>query len=325
MVPFSYQQRSAPKKNSKTKFSPPSATSKILSVAFITASGSKKSKSPSDADDKVTDFDKIYVMSFSNRQLLAKGSIISLVDADSNSIIDMPLALFRATSSKRDELLPKGAASIKLPRGIDSDIAKALIQHLKEVTTTTLYAKDIQSYELTYEDMQLCSADDALGMGLYTQHIFNWYWARLNAGHLPGYGDISAFSAVETPTCDRIFRKVVNALAKLDFDGQIPDPEDFESYLATEERVRTAVTEAKDKMQRHADYMARRVGQEQEEARQAAVNLTRAHDQAVLEEEKAAKDQAKWDARKKKDTALRETVLKKRAAGARKWTGEEAA
>jgi hypothetical protein len=304
---------------------PSDQPSKILSVAFVTASASKRSRSLPDADTKATELDKIFVMPFSDRKLLTKGPVIDLVDADGNFIVNMPLALFRATSSKRDELLPKSATTIKLPAGINPDIAKDLIQHLNDIASTTTYAKDIPSHELTYEDMQLCSAADALGMGIYTQHIFNWYWVRLNAGHLPGYGDISAFSAVKTPTCNRIFRKAVNVLAKLSFDGQIPDPENFESYLAVEERVRIAVTEAKDKMQRHVDYVARKVRQEQDEARQAAADLSRANGQAKLDKEKAAKNRAKWDARKRKNTALRETVLKKRAVGARKWTSEEAA
>jgi hypothetical protein len=91
------------------------------------------------------------------------------VDGSDKVVIEMPLALFRVTSNKK-ELLTNGATTIKLPSSIDDlDIVKDLVQHLKNLTTWREYARELRSYGSTYKDLQLCSAGDFLGMSAYTQ------------------------------------------------------------------------------------------------------------------------------------------------------------
>jgi hypothetical protein len=74
--------------------------------------------------------------------------------------------------------------------------------------------------------------------------LIDWYWVRLRTGDLPGYADLDTFTAVRTPLGDAIFRKAVNVLAKLDFEGKIPDPEEYQAYLRCNERFRVAVKKA---------------------------------------------------------------------------------
>ncbi|KAF1832226.1 hypothetical protein BDW02DRAFT_19701 [Decorospora gaudefroyi] len=228
----------------------------------------------------------------------------------------MPLALFRATSNQ-PELVVKNNA-IKLPPGLDVQMVKDLIEHLKELTTWKRYAKKLQSYESTYKDVQICSAADFLGMTIYTQHIFNWYWARIRSGDLPGYGDIDAFTAVNTPLGSKVFGKVVNLLAKLDFEDNIPDPENFGAYLESNERFRTALGDAKKKMRNHHDYLAHR------NRREAVVAMEKSEDaeermlRAKEVEEKTAKHLAMWNAEKKKESEVRERVQAKLAQPGKK-------
>ena len=184
------------------------------------------------------------------------------------------------------------ASIIKLPANLEVQVVKDIIQHFKDLTTWNKFAKDLRSYRSTYRDIQLCSAADFLGMTAYTQHIFNWYWARLSSGYIPDYADIDAISAARTPLRDDIFRKIVNAIAKLDREGKIPDPEDYEAYLKANERFGVAVDEAKKKMQKHEAYADKknRLAAQAELQEEAAKMMH--HQRQKQSKEKAANQQA---------------------------------
>ncbi|KAF1938549.1 hypothetical protein EJ02DRAFT_446727 [Clathrospora elynae] len=291
----------------------PSATATtLLTHAFATAPGSKQDQH---TKVNVTEALKIYQLSFTKRKLLAKGPLVRIVDAEDNHVINMPIPLFRATSIKEQQLLATGSNTIKLLVGLDVQMVKDLVQHLKDVTTCNPHAKDIRSYKSTYRDIQICSAADTLGMTLYTQHIFNWYWAHLGTCQLPGYDDIDAFTAIETPIGDNIFRKAVTLMAKLDLEGRIPDPEDYAAYLATNERFRIAVTEAKNRKQRHLHWVTRQARREQADAFQGSAHDQNSKERAKYPKEKAVKEQAKWGSNKKNEAAVRAPVTGKRAKG----------
>lgn len=249
------------------------------------------------------------------------------MDTNNKFVADISLALFRATSMKKDddELLIQNRTVIKLPAGLEVQVVKDLVQHLKNVCTWMKYAKDIHTYESTYEDVQLCSAAEYLGMTIYTQHIFNWYWARLSAGDLPGYEDIDAFSAVKTPLGDKLLVKAAQSLAKLDFENQIPDPGNFKAYLTTNNRFSAAVYQEKAKLLRQKDWEERKIKREQAALRQKTIDAN--HRRKVQDEEakQKAKQQAKWDAKKKEDSALAARVKAKLVEpGKKKWKADEA-
>jgi hypothetical protein len=314
MAPRTLAQQLAAQNATQAAAAPPTAAAAILTNAFVTAPGPKKQQG---AEIETVNAAKIYTLSFGDRKLLGKGPKLQIVDAEGNFVTDMPIALFRATSTKKElaanitgsEVLP-----IKLPANLEPQMVKDLVQHLKNLTTWNKFAKDLQSYKSTYEDLHLCSAADYLGMTLYTQHIFNRYWALLRSETLPNYEDISAISAVQTPAGETLFRKIVNALAKLDVENAIPDPEDYSAYLGTNERFRVAVEAAKIKMQKHLDWVEKKTQRETEAKHQGDADKTGYQNR-----------QAKWDAQKKKDAELAQRVQAKMAEpGKKKWTVEEA-
>jgi hypothetical protein len=156
-----------------------------------------------------------------------------------------------------------------------------------------------------------------------TQHLIDWYWVRLRTEDLPGYADLDAFTAVRTPLGDGIFRKAVNVLAKLDFEGKIPDPEEYRAYLRCNERFRVAVKRAKEKMRKQQDPVARTGRRDA-----AKVEITAAEQYKqypTTAKERAAKTQAKWDAVNKKEKELATRVKAKLAqSGKKKWKADEA-
>jgi hypothetical protein len=326
MAPMSLAQKLAAGEAKKKPSSSSTAASTILSSAFVTAPGPKARQQA--AEIKTVKARKIYPLPFGDRKLLAKGPKVQIVDNEGNFIIDIALALFRATSIKKEMVadnLGMEASIIKLPANLQVQVVKDIIQHFKDFTTWNKFAKNLRSCRSTYRDIQLCSAADFLGMTAYTQHIFNWYWARLSSGYIPDYADIDAISAARTPLCDNIFHKIVNAIAKLDREGKIPDPEDYEAYLEANERFGVAVDEAKKKMQKHEAYADKknRLAAEAELQEEAAKMMH--HQRQKQSKEKAANQQANWEAQKKKDAELAARVKAKMTEpGKKKWKPDEA-
>ncbi|CAI9637006.1 hypothetical protein GT037_004120 [Alternaria burnsii] len=326
MAPMSLAQKLANRDAKKTSIASPTAASSVLANAFVTAPGSKARQQ--EAEIKVVDAGKIYPLSFGDRKLLATGPKAQIIDSEGNVVTDIPVALFRATSTKKEMVAGTngtGPCIIKLPTNLEVQPVKDLIKHFIDLTTWNKFARDLHPYQSTYWDLQMCSAADFLGMHVYTQHLFNWYWARISSGSLPDYADIDAISAVQTPVGDSIFRKVVNAIARLDFEGQIPDPYDYRVYLKTNERFGVAVEEAKKKMQKHQTYVDKKNWLEAKaKLREESARLIYQQRQKQLEE-RAATQQAKWDEQKKKDAELAARVKAKMAEpGKKKWKADEA-
>lgn len=326
MAPMSLAQKLATRDTKNTPMASTTAASSILANAFVTAPGSKARQQ--EAEVKVVDAGKIYPLSFGDRKLLATGPKAQIIDSEGNVVTNIPIALFRATSTKKEMVAGTNGTEpfiITLPTTLEVQPVKDLIKHFMDLTTWNKLARDLHSYQSTYWDLQLCSAADFLGMNVYTQHLFNWYWARISSGSLPDYADIDAISAVQTPVGDNIFRKVVNAIARLDYEWQIPDPNDYGAYLETNQRFGVAVEEAKKKMKKHQAYVDKKNWLDAKaKLREESDKLMYQQRQKQLEE-KAATQQAKWDAQKKKDAELAARVKAKMAEpGKKKWKPDEA-
>jgi len=323
-LPFAKQVERAAQKNTNAATTPASNTAKVLSAAFVTAPGPKKAQQAAETDTATAS--KIYTLSHADRKVLAKGPKVKIIDSEDQPVAEIPIALFRAISTKK-EMVAGPNPVIKLPAGYEVPMVQDLIKHFNNITTWSKFAKEIHPYEApgTYENIQLCSAAEYLGMKLYTQHIFNRYWALIRGERLPEYADIDSFSAVQTPIGENIFRKVVNKLAQLDLEGKIPDPEDYALYLEQNERFGLAVTEAKEKAQKHLAYVERKTKWEAEAKQKTDADQMWSQQRKQNEKEKAAKDKAKWDAARKTEAELAARVQAKQAApGPKKWTAEEA-
>ncbi|RAR09153.1 hypothetical protein DDE83_005696 [Stemphylium lycopersici] len=326
MARKSLSQRLASNATTKAPATTPTTSSTVLTKAFVSAPGPK---SRDEADANAAENVKIYSLSSADRKLLAKGPKVHIVDYNGNFIIEMSYALFRAISTKKD--LVAGTPGVQpgviaLPSGLDTAIVADMIQHFKDHTTSKQYAKDLKGYDMTYPDIQLCSAGDYLGMSIYTQHIFNWYWARLRSGHLPSYADIDAVTSVHTLQGDSIFRKVVQAVVAIDMEGGIPDPEDYQAYLETNGRFRVAVEEAKIRAQGHHGFMERKKRREEVATRQDSGAAEQYKVRAQVEKERNARENARWDEKKKAEAELAARVKAKMVqSGKKQWKHDEAA
>jgi len=323
-TPFPKLMEQAAKKDTKAAAPSPSGKANLLASAFVTAPGPKKAMQAS--ENKMGDVAKIYELSHADRKILATGPKVQIVDSEDKPVAEMPVALFRAVSDKK-EMVAGSDPVIKLPANLDVRMVQDLIKHFNDITTWSKFAKEIRPYAApgTYEDIQLCSVADYLGMMAYTQKIFNRYWALIRAERLPEYTDIDAFSTIQTPIGENLFRKVVTKLAQAELDGKIPDPEDYAAYLVHNERFGLAVTEAKEKMQKHQDYVERTAKREANAKQKNDADQMWSQQRKQNEKEKAEKDKAKWDAARKTEAELAARVQAKWVQpGKKHWTAEEA-
>ncbi|KAH6876154.1 hypothetical protein BKA58DRAFT_419513 [Alternaria rosae] len=324
-IPFARQIELAAQKDTNAAAPSPNGKANILASAFVTAPGPKKAMQ--ETETKMSNVAKIYTLSHADRKVLARGPKVQIVDSENAPVAEMPIALFRAISIKKEMVAGSDPLVIKLPAELEVRMVQDLILHFNEITTWKKYAKELRPYEApgTYEDIQLCSAAEYLGMMLYTQQIFNRYWALIRSERLPEYSDIDAFSAVQTPLGENIFRKVVNKLTQLDVEGKIPDPKDYALYLEHNERFGRAVTKAKVKMQKHLNYVERKAKWEAEAKQKNDADQMMSQQRKQYEKEKEQKDKAKWEAAKKTEKELAVRVQAKQAQpGKKKWSVEEA-
>ena len=323
-TPFAKQMEQAAKKDTKAAAPAPNAKANLLASAFVTAPGSKKAMK--ETENKMGDVAKIYELSHADRRVLATGPKVQIVDSKNAPVAEMPVALFRAVSIKK-EMVAGSDPVIKLPAKLDVRMVQDLIKHFNEITTFKKFAKELHPYAApgTYEDIQLCSAADHLGMMAYTQRIFNRYWALIRAERLPEYSDIDAFSTVQTPMGENLFRKVVTKLAQAELDGKIPDQEDYAAYLEHNERFGLAVTEAKEKIQKHLKYLEGKAKWEANAKQKNDAEQMWSQQRKLNEKEKAEKDKAKWEAARKAEAELAARVQAKWVQpGKKHWTAEEA-
>ncbi|KAI0590617.1 hypothetical protein TUN199_04053 [Pyrenophora tritici-repentis] len=301
----------------------PTAASTMLTEAFVTTLGRN---SPSDAESQASNTISIYNLSFADRKILAKGAQVHICDHQGITICQLPHALFRAISTKKELVKPGNQPGIiTLPENLDELMIINLIQHFMDLVTWKQHARMLPSYESTYHDLQTCSVGEYLGMKMYTQHIFNWYFASISSGHLPGYSDIDAFTYVRTIPGEALFQKLVNFVAKLDFEDSIPDPEDYQEYLQTNQHFREAVAVAKAKRQAYFVYLERKNREEAAAAERAANIAEKNKARVKMAKDKAAQSKAKWEEKKKAEAELAARVKAKMAAPGKKiWKAHEA-
>jgi hypothetical protein len=269
----------------------------------VSASGPRSRENASD----------IYDIPFEDRQLLGRGPRVHVVDHRGDVVTEMPLALFRALSTKRD-ILVASDNSIRLPRVMDSHVVNYLFQHLIEVICEERPGK-LQWYSTVYEDLQLCSIADYLEMTIYTQRLVNIYLSAANADQLPEYDDLIAYANVETSLGKKIFRKVVDTLVRYENEGKIDDKKEYASYLQSHKRIRNAVAEAREETT-PADLVARNDG---------GLDAGKNHPPRMTRQEREAKDKKKWATKEQKDKELGARARAKQAKpGKKKYTPAEA-
>jgi hypothetical protein len=275
-----------------------------------------------------TDGGQDYLRSLSpgERSRLTMGKMIKIVDHEGNLVTEFPLALFNAASTKK-ELLVDGTITLPGPPDeLDITQAKRFLFCMLKVAQAAHGV--LAPIENTFADLYFHSAAEALGMGSFTQHIFDLYFKRVN-NVLPSIQNIKAIDSVHSPAGDKIYRQMAYLVASRYFENQIPNREAFERYLDTDQRLKESVAEivmrkenkVKVKVQNEASRLAflERERKREEKVKYEAEREKRNYE---YEMEKELKEN-KFDERKKKEADVRKSMLEKKRAG-HKMTPEEA-
>ena len=257
------------------------------------------------------------------------GPVVQFRDADGNlSDTDMPLALFKATTSNKDLLvkLPDGLYEVQLPNHTNPDALKFFLTHMNNLTSEQ-FLTEIPFPKRKDLSLHLCSVAEDLSMSKYTQYIFNaYYYTLMNS--IPGPDDVDAIGKVNTPLGNKLFKTVAHRLAKLAWDGEHPNIAGFKAYLAKNPRLAAIVNDVNSKREAAAKKQARleeRHRKEEEAAERLAKEREKQEKrEAAAKKEQLAKDKKKWTEQKKKDTEIRARVMEKKRLG-QPLTREEAA
>lgn len=99
-------------------------------------------------------------------------------------------------------------------------------------------------YQKTFfEDVAVLRAARLLGMERYCPHILGAYITYLKS-ELPSYEEIVIIEQNATSDKDPLWTTMVNHLCHERFKGLIPDADDFEEFLETHDRLKTAMETA---------------------------------------------------------------------------------
>ncbi|KAI4683890.1 uncharacterized protein J4E84_006730 [Alternaria hordeiaustralica] len=283
------------------------------------------------------------------RQNLVMSNKAQLVDHLGNAIMsgnnatELPIALFEAVSEKH-ELVVDG--KIAVPEGIDIKALNYLVSLVLALPTAPkvfqfqkyvvrdFKGQPMKDVEDTFKDLHLCCAADALGIGSFTQGIFNHFFSRINT-KVPPTDVINIITAANNPTGNKLFKQMAYTMATKLNDGTFPDPEGFkQKYLTTNPRFSETIdrflTNITETDARNAEYQKREAGRQQFAAHNAQHEAWKAAEK-VRKKQREADEAARWAAagvsyRKKvsqgkKNFTLLEVKWADKVAGKRVYPG----
>ncbi|PSN68059.1 hypothetical protein BS50DRAFT_633695 [Corynespora cassiicola Philippines] len=263
----------------------------------------------------VSDLQDIRNLDFKDRQNLLKGPHVHFIVGD-HVAKAYPLRLFEATSMMAEKLLVDGQF-VYLPEEIEWQAFLDIFDWLEFVCCRPKAPKLSAKLNM-YSDLSLCAASRYAGVDRYTEPIFRWYWAYFS-NNIPTYEEISdALLCIQHTNKDPFFRLISKRLATLQHENQIPDPETFALYLASNPDLQAEVTKINQKQERKGELEAaraelrahaekRRIQAEEDRIRRLEAEKER---EARFAERKR-RDKDKWEAQKQKDAALEKSVQEK--------------
>lgn len=261
--------------------------------------------------------DHIRYMGRVARSKLTEGKLIQVVNSKGEKIMDFPLALFTAASTKKEVVVDD---KIVLASNLSTEQATRLFELLLQISKAGC-VRDFPAIERTREDLEFHSVAEALGLESFTQRIFDLYFKRVNTS-VASVPNIEAIGAVRTPPGDKIYKQMAWTIANRYYDNILPGRAAFEKYLATNNRLRAAVDEvvacnkaadarAAQQAQNHAAFLERE--RFRQEKALAEAERTKAWETALRAQQKAEK--AKFAERKEKEMTVRKSMLEKKRAG----------
>jgi hypothetical protein len=281
------------------------STGNQLAFAFVTVQA-KKANAPTMSAKDVD----IRECSLADRKLLAKGQLLQVCAGDA-LIIELPRPLFIATSTKVDMLQ---GTRIELPRGADRQGVISLVSYLKDILSWRASNLSMSNNMPIHDMLTITAAAAMLGMEKYVANIYRKCEAKLR-NELPSYEDLDTLSYFWQEHAHLLHVVASSNLAVRMREGTIPDTEEFDAYLATNEALNEEIQIANDK---HAEWFQRK--QENHEA-------WRQREQAKVRAERDAEKKAFWD-NKKSEAAEDELSIQKKlqlSAENRKFTPRERA
>lgn len=119
-----------------------------------------------------------------------------------------PLILFNAASTKKELV-----SDDKIALGSDLSIvqAKRLLALLLKIPNAG-FVCDFLAVEDTCTDLEFHSVAEVLGVGSFTQRIFDLYFIRVNS-KVQTVANIEAIAAVRTPPGDKIYKQMAYHMA----------------------------------------------------------------------------------------------------------------
>ncbi|KAI4954052.1 hypothetical protein J4E91_001761 [Alternaria rosae] len=225
-----------------------------------------------------------------------------------SNVTELPIALFEAVSEKH-ELVVNG--KIVVPEGIDINAVNYLVSLVLALPTAPkvyqfqkyvvrdFKGQPMKDVEDTFKDLHLCCAADALGIGSFTQGIFNHFFQRINT-KVPPIDVINIITAAHNPTGNKLFEQMAYTMAKQLYEKTCPNEEGFRrDYLPKNLRLSEAIsgflTNITKAAARIIDYQEREAGRQQRATEQKQYEDWKAKDRAA-KKKREADEAARWQA-----------------------------
>ena len=156
----------------------------------------------------------------------------------------MPWRLFQTVSTETANVDTRVPSRIEmhLPADIGQEPFKVLVSWMLESTS----AKRVANFQRTdsfASDLALVRAAKLLGMHIYVQRLFDYYWAYIK-NNLPTYAEMDVIDGLALDKNDSLFRCLVGRLAHLRLTKKIEDGEGLRRFLEGRRRLERAVEEA---------------------------------------------------------------------------------
>ncbi|KAH7082393.1 hypothetical protein FB567DRAFT_562180 [Paraphoma chrysanthemicola] len=251
-----------------------------------------------------------------DRILLTQGPLIDIIDHNGNNVTSIPYALFQAASNRLDLIFND---IITIPDIYNLDQVKRLVFLMLKVPTAS-YVGDLAPTENTFVDIHFHSAAEYLGMGDFTQTIFDLYFKRVN-NTVPSVANIESIGAVRTPPGDKIYKQMAYNIGVRYFEDKIANRADFEAYLCRNPRLDQAVAEVVTRKQAIREreefkFLSHQGFLEREAKRADWAEREKAWEQRTYAEAKEKNAvRTSREEKAKKDAEVRASMLEKRQRG----------
>ena len=176
----------------------------------------------------VKDID-IRVWTFTDRKTLASKDDQIKIIIDSELVTTMSKPLFRATSTKTNELLVNG--TVILPATTDADAIRGLLEYLEDIISNPAKPSPFILHLPMTVSLSVCAAASAPGMDKYVDNLYRECEDLLRTC-IPSYETITVITTLRTHTkyFSRLFRILVTNLAIGLSNNTIPDEVGLEAY-----------------------------------------------------------------------------------------------